>query len=222
MRITDDRYAGERERLDLALRLIRLQARTHIITFCTGFSQDRVRKLYTTYFKYRDEQRVKRHRGKSPSSVEFFVRNPWTQAEASLLAHLFAAWGLMRILPDLRATPCRIADAVSFGQRLCEAYEEFRETNPGTAISFEHAWNLLGALTEREALLHPLGVVAGHAVGVVGQAGAFQHPKRCQNSGCCTGQLSLILMPSPVNRHTFSTNRGIKPRTISYRPLKRN
>jgi len=153
MRITDDRYAGERERLDLALRLIRLQARTHIITFCTGFSQDRVRKLYATYFKHRDEQRVKRHRGKSPSSVEFFVRNPWTQAEASLLAHLFAAWGLMRILPDLRATPCRIAEAVSFGQRLCEAYEEFRETNPGTAISFEHAWNLLGALTEREALL---------------------------------------------------------------------
>src|SRR6056297_1000409 len=92
MKITDDRNAGERERLDLALRLIRLQARTHIITFCTGFSQDRVRKLYATYFKHRDEQRVKRHRGKSPSSVEFFVRNPWTQAEASLLAHLFAAW----------------------------------------------------------------------------------------------------------------------------------
>lgn len=153
MRITDDRYAGERERLDLALRLIRLQARTHIITYCTGLSQDRIRKLYTTYFKHRDARRVKRHRGKSPSSVEFFVRNPWTQAEASLLAHVFAAWGLLRILPDLRTAPCKIADALAFGQRLCDAYEEFRETNPGTAISFEHAWNLLGALTEREALL---------------------------------------------------------------------
>lgn len=153
MRITDDRYAGERERLDLALRLIRLQARTHIITHCTGLSQDRVRKLYTTYFKHRDTRRVKRHRGKSPSSVEFFVRNPWTQAEASLLAHLFAAWELLRIMPDLRTAPCKIATALAFGQRLCDAYEEFHEANPGTAISFEHAWNLLGALTEREALL---------------------------------------------------------------------
>jgi hypothetical protein len=32
MRTTDDRYAGERAQFDLAIRLIRHQARTHIIT----------------------------------------------------------------------------------------------------------------------------------------------------------------------------------------------
>lgn len=146
MRITDDRYASEKERFDLAIRLIGHQARTHIITRCTGFSQDRIRKLYATYFKHAKGVRVKRHRGKSPSSVEFYVRNPWVQAEASLLAHVFAAWGLLRIRPDLSTAPALPADRLEFGRRFCDAYEEFCATHPATAISFEHAWGLLHAL----------------------------------------------------------------------------
>ena len=153
MRVTDDRYAGEQARFDLAIRLIGHQARTHIITRCTGFSQDRIRKLYGTYFKHRDNRRVKRRRGKSPSSIEFFVRNPWIQAEASLLVHVFAAWELLRILPDLATAPCRIADQLVFGQRFCDAYEDFHDAHPGSAISFEHAWALLSALADRHELL---------------------------------------------------------------------
>jgi hypothetical protein len=144
MRITDDRYAGERARFELAMRLIGHQARTHIITRWTGFSQDRIRKLYATYFKYRPGMDIKRRRGKSPSSAEFFVRNPWVQAEA---------WGLLRILPNLATAPEKVADGVLFGQRFCEAYEEFRAANPRTAITFEHAWNLLSTLTGRDELL---------------------------------------------------------------------
>jgi hypothetical protein len=153
MRITDDRYAGEQARFALAIRLIGHQARTHIITLCTGFSQDRVRKLYATYFKHRRNTAIKRHRGKSPSSVEFFVRNPWIQADASLLAHVFAAWELLRILPDLATAPAEVADNLLFGQRFCDAYEEFQAANPATAISFEHAWSLLHALAGRGELL---------------------------------------------------------------------
>jgi hypothetical protein len=153
MRTTDNRYAGELAQFDLAIRLIRHQARTHIITRCTGFSQDRIRKLYARYFKQEPDARVKRHRGKSPSSVEFFVRNPWIQNEATVLAHLFAAWELLHILPDLatRATPP--ANPALFGQRFCDAYEEFRRQFPRSPISFEHAWGLWGALTETGALL---------------------------------------------------------------------
>lgn len=153
MRITDDRYAGERARFDLAMRLIGHQARTHIITRWTGFSQDRVRKLYATYFKHCPGKAIKRHRGKSPSSVEFFVRNPWVQAEASLLVHVFAVWGLLRILPNLATAPAKLADGVLFGQRFCDAYEHFRATNPAASITFEHAWTLLNSLARRDELL---------------------------------------------------------------------
>ncbi len=153
MRITDDRYANEQARFELALRLIRHQARTHIITHCTGFTQDRVRKLYSTYFKHRKGRKVTRHRGKSPSNIEFFIRNPLRQAEATVLAHVFAIWDLLRILPDLATAPAAAADQLGFGQRFCDAYEEFHAAHPATAITFEHAWSLLDALTQRDELL---------------------------------------------------------------------
>lgn len=153
MRATDDRYAGEQARFHLAMRLIGHQARTHVINFCTGFSQDRIRKIYNTYFKHHATEPVRRHRGKSPSSAEFFLRNPWTQAEATVLTHLFAAWGLLRIQPDLATTAVTVGDRLRFGQRLCHAYEEFRAAHPASGISFEHAWSLLGALTERDELV---------------------------------------------------------------------
>ena len=51
MRLTDDRYAGERSQFELALRMIRHEARTRTIRDCTGLSDDRIRKLYSTYFR---------------------------------------------------------------------------------------------------------------------------------------------------------------------------
>ena len=51
MRLTDDRYANERTQFELALRMIRHEARTRTIRECTGLSDDRIRKLYCTYFR---------------------------------------------------------------------------------------------------------------------------------------------------------------------------
>ena len=49
MRVSDDRYARDRQKLDLAVRLIRHEARTHTIRQWTGLSDDRIRKLYRSY-----------------------------------------------------------------------------------------------------------------------------------------------------------------------------
>lgn len=148
-------YQGEQARRDLAIRLLGHEARTHIITRCTGFSQDQIRKLWSRYFVAPGNRgRVaRRHRGKSPSSIEFFVRNPLLQAEATLLAHAFANWGLLEILPDLSTRPVPLDHELERGERFCEAFEEFRLVSPDSDISFEHAWNLLAALTERRDLL---------------------------------------------------------------------
>ena len=43
MRLTDDRYANERTQFELALRMIRHEARTRTIRECTGLSDDRIR-----------------------------------------------------------------------------------------------------------------------------------------------------------------------------------
>jgi hypothetical protein len=42
---------------------------------------------------------------------------------------------------------------VELGERFCDAFEEFRGVSPASEISFEHAWGLLAALTERRDLL---------------------------------------------------------------------
>jgi hypothetical protein len=151
----EQKYQGEQARRDLAVRLLGHEARTHIITRCTGFSQDQIRKLWSRYFSVpgKPGRIVRRHRGRSPSSIEFFVRNPLLQAEASLLAHVFANWGLLEILPDLSTQPVPLDNELELGERFCDAFEEFRAVSPASDISFEHAWSLLAALTERHDLL---------------------------------------------------------------------
>lgn len=145
----------EQARVDLAVRMLGHEARTHIITSCTGLSQDRIRKIWCRRFRSAgpEHRGARRRRGKSPSSIEFFMRNPWVQAEASLLALIFAHWELLNILPDLSTRPVTFEDGVELGERFCEAFEEFQAISPDSRISFEHAWSLLATLAERDDLL---------------------------------------------------------------------
>jgi hypothetical protein len=153
MRATDDRYAGERAQFDLAIRLIRHQARTHIISECTGFSQERIRKLYATYFKHQQGNRVRRKRGKSPSAVDFFFRNSRVQAEASALAGLFFVYGLVRLRSDLTTGPGAVRPGFAKGERFCRAFEDYLTLCPSGQLSFERAWSLQAALETGDGVL---------------------------------------------------------------------
>ncbi len=153
MRATDDRYAGERAQFDLAIRLIRHQARSHIISECTGFSQERIRKLYATYFKHQRGNQVRRKRGKSPSAVDFFFRNGRVQAEASALAGLFFVYGLVRLRPDLTTGPGPVPGGYAKGERFCRAFEVYQTLCAGGQLSFERAWSLQAALEEGDGVL---------------------------------------------------------------------
>ena len=76
MRISEDRYDRDRQRLELALRFLTHEARTQTIRVWTGLSDDRIRKLYRSYVLTADSKLVMRHRGKSPRQAAFFFRNP--------------------------------------------------------------------------------------------------------------------------------------------------
>ena len=90
MRVTDNRYATERSQFELALRMIGHEARTRTIRDCTGLSDDRIRKIYSTYFRNTGNVQVRRRRGKSPQQVGPFVKNPLNQLEATTLVALFS------------------------------------------------------------------------------------------------------------------------------------
>ena len=152
MRFTDDRYSGERSQFELALRMIRHEARTRTIRECTGLSDDRIRKLYTTYFRNSGTSGVKRRRGKSPRQINRFVKNSRNQMQATTLVALFSAGLLVRIDQDDFVHPCWPRPDVEFGHRLCRAYETYLLLHNEPQLSFEWAWNLLQCISYNDEL----------------------------------------------------------------------
>lgn len=152
MRLTDDRYAAERSQFELALRMIRHEARTRTIRECTGLSDDRIRKLYSTYFRDAGNRQVRRRRGKSPRQITRFVKNPENQLQATTLVMLFRSGFLLRIDADDRVTPCWPRPDVEFGHRVCRAFETYLLLHDKPALSFEWAWNLLLSISWNDEL----------------------------------------------------------------------
>lgn len=152
MRVTDDRYAKERGQFELALRMIRHEARTRTIRECTGLSDDRIRKLYVTYFRDAGERPVKRRRGKSPQQVARFVKNPTNQLEATTLVALFCATLVLRIDAKNAVHACWPRPDVEYGHRVCRAFETYLLLHRSPALSFEWAWNLLQNISRNDEL----------------------------------------------------------------------
>jgi hypothetical protein len=147
MHISNDRYFRERRRHDLALRMIRHQARTCTIKSCTGLTDDRIRRLCKAYAVQTDSQPVRR-RGKSPRRIGFFTRNAQLLFESACLTSIFCAFGLLR--PNVRVDDEEAW--LEFGTSFCDAFETYRQLSAPGKISFEHAWFLLQQLNEGHEL----------------------------------------------------------------------
>src|SRR6478736_5844524 len=151
MRISDDRYSRDRLHLDLALRFIHHEARTHTIRAWTGLTDDRIRKLYRTYLYEAGGVGVARHRGKSPRQAAFFTRSMRMRREAAVFASVSSLFGLFAPR-SIAVDPAVPAPTVARGALLCEAFETYRALVDEPQISFEHAVFLLGALHSGEEL----------------------------------------------------------------------
>jgi len=149
MRATDNRYRGERARFELAMRMIRHEARTGTIRYCTGLSDDRVRKLYTSYFKYGDGAPVKRRRGKSPTQIAPLIRTPVRVLESGAFVSLLLANGLISAgePPD----PV-LKGSLDLGHRFCQCFETHNVIVPDPTLSFEWGWNLMLSIRRGDEL----------------------------------------------------------------------
>ena len=149
MRISEDRYDRDRQRLELALRFLTHEARTQTIRTWTGLSDDRIRKLYRSYLG-RAACYVPRHRGKSPHQSAYFTRSVRIQQEAAVLASFFALAGLVPAEPSA-AAGAALPDIVR-GHSLCTAFETYIIMSPAAAISFEYAVFLAECLARGDQL----------------------------------------------------------------------
>lgn len=149
MRISEDRYDRDRERLELALRLLTHEARTQTIRIWTGLSDDRIRKLYRSYLS-RAACYVPRHRGKSPHQAAYFTRSVRIQQETSVLASYFA---LAELVPE-EPSPAAAAALpdIARGHMLCTAYETYTIVVPAASISLEYGRFLAECLARGDQL----------------------------------------------------------------------
>ena len=193
MRVTDDRYNRDRLRLELALRLIGHEARTHTIRLWTGLSDDRIRKLFRAYI--RPSAGVRRRRGKSPQQAAFFLRSGAGAEDAQALAAMLLLFGVVTtpaaaaaVASDAPLGTRRRAAAqqpsLARGRLLCEAFETYRRIVPQPRIDFEHAVYLADALQRGDELR--LRWCSGcDAVSVTERA--MLRPTSCR---CCGGALA--------------------------------
>ena len=148
MRATDDRYRGEQAKFDLAMTMIKYEARTGTIKYFTGLNDDRIRKLYTTYFKFGTAP-VRRRRGRSPTRIGPLVRTPQRALESGVFANLLLANGLFSL--DNPPGPS-LKGNIELGKRFCECFESFEELVPQSTLSFEWGWNLLVSIRRGDEL----------------------------------------------------------------------
>jgi len=152
MRLTDNRYSSEKQQFELALRMIGHEARTRTIRQCTGLSDDRIRKVYTSYFAEPAGRSIRRRRGKSPRQIGLFVKNPQNQLEATTLVALYCATLVIRIERNNIVHSCWPRPDVEYGHRVCRAFETYALLHRQPAINFEWAWNLLHTIAQNDEL----------------------------------------------------------------------
>lgn len=131
------------------MRMIGHEARTGTIRYLTGLSDDRIRKLYTSYFKFDDRAKVRRRRGKTPTQITPLIRTPSRTLESGVFVSLLLANGLISIEappgPALRGS-------IELGNRFCECYETHIGVVPEPTLSFEWAWNLMLAIRRADEI----------------------------------------------------------------------
>jgi hypothetical protein len=149
MRISDDRYNRDRQRLDIAMHFIRHEARTHTIRQWTGLTDDRIRKLYRSYLQ-EGGCRIARHRGKSPQQAAYFLRTARLRHEAGALASLCCLVGVLERHQGRAGAPPLAG--VTRAAALCQAYDVYQAIVATPGIGFEHAVLLVNALARGSEL----------------------------------------------------------------------
>src|SRR4051794_16904781 len=146
MRILDNRYSRDLRRHDLALRMIRHEVRTITIRAWTGLSDTRIRSLFRSYLTQPGSSAL-RHRGPPPKRIEPILRSKSLNAEAAVVAGLCLAIGALPA--KALSNPARELPSLTTGERLCYAFELYRQMVPKPQITLDQLVLLVMTLAER-------------------------------------------------------------------------
>jgi hypothetical protein len=146
MRVSDYDYGRDLRGINLALRLLRHEARLSTVCAWTGFNEERVRVLSRSRRRHQINRVAGTHRGPSPRRVRPLFASLALRSEGAAMA------GLCRVLGVIPAKPISNArgrlPGVANGDRLCYAFELFREIVPSARLTLEQAISLVYAVSE--------------------------------------------------------------------------
>jgi len=149
MRVSDDRYNSDLRSFNLALKMIRFEARTNTISAWTKFTPERVRNLAKSQRQGAGPYAgLERHRGPSPKNLTPLLMSPGLRSELAAMAGLCYVLG---VIPAEHMTNARERlPSVGRGERLCHALELFQAVVPQVRLTIEQAVLLVFALAEGE------------------------------------------------------------------------
>ena len=115
MRATDDRYRGEQARFELAMRMIKHEARTGTIRYLDRASTTIAFASSTRRISSTATMPVRRRRGRSPTRIGPLVRTPTRALESGVFANLLLANGLFshRAVRRARASKATSISAIA-------------------------------------------------------------------------------------------------------------
>lgn len=139
--VTDDQIGRYFRRIQLGLRFLAHGARAQTTCHWSGLTPDQLVTLRRRWMFNADE----RLRGPSPSSFQIFFRSAKTSSQAALFVCICRIVGAAQSLASLEN-----------GEKLCEAFEIFREWEPHADLEFEQAVLLMmgSVRAEKIELIH--------------------------------------------------------------------
>jgi hypothetical protein len=123
----------ESNRVEIAIRMLQLQARTQTIMAATRMSEDQVRRLYREYCR---GQVANRQRGRSPTSTASYLRTLPLCYETSVLASVLLTYGLLKG----KRPRAWLTDSLRYAEQFCHAYAQYLELALHEPLGFERAW----------------------------------------------------------------------------------
>jgi hypothetical protein len=148
MRLSANRYEGERRPYVLALSMIEHGARNCTIKQWTGLSRCQIENLCLSY---PSATRTPRKRGESPYQPAYFFKSLQLARESAALAYIASQMQALpdEVVPDAGGS----LPSVTRGECLVGAFEVYRTMLPGPLISLEYAILLITELAQADTLI---------------------------------------------------------------------
>jgi hypothetical protein len=132
VRVGDERFNRHYRRIQLALRLVSHGARAQTASEWSGLTPDRLVTLKRRWLPEAGEG----FRGPAPTSFQTFFRSALRAEDATLFASIHQ---VLCERPNRNPKLAELDPCLENGERLCEAYEIFREWEANADLEFDQA-----------------------------------------------------------------------------------